>query len=72
MPRRIGECLRYWFLRQGELKFLQYDQKMMEPQLISSCSLLELFFEEEEDLMGSEISRIYFPTRIEIEIWSKF
>ena len=36
---------------------------MMEPQLISSCSLLELFFEEEEDLMGSEISRIYFPTR---------
>ena len=45
------------------LKLLQYDQNMMEPQLISSCSLLELFFEEEEDLMGSEISRIYFPTR---------
>ena len=42
---------------------LQYDQKMMEPQLISSCPLSELFFEEEEDLMGSEISRIYFPTR---------
>ena len=35
----------------------------MEPQLISSCPLSELFFEEEEDLMGSEISRIYFPTR---------
>ena len=42
---------------------IQYDQNRMEPQLISSCSLLELFFEEEEDLMGSEISRIYFPTR---------
>ena len=45
------------------VRSLQYDQNMMEPQLISSCSLLELFFEEEEDLMGSEISRIYFPTR---------
>ena len=22
MPRRIGECLRYRFLRQGELKFI--------------------------------------------------
>ena len=22
MPERIGECLRYWFLRQSKLKFI--------------------------------------------------